>query len=140
MCKCCSGIVTQNNPFLHTGIDYAEPFEILSTAIRKGATQKCYFALFICFATKPVYLELVTDLSTARFLAAFRRFVGRRGLPACLYSDQGRNFIGTAKELVELFNRCSKANKELRELLSMDNVDWKFNPAHAPHHGGFAGY
>ena len=36
----------------------------------------------------------MTPLSTNDFLASFRRFIGRRGRPAIVYSDNGTIFVG----------------------------------------------
>lgn len=54
---------------------------------------------FVCLATKAIHLEAVSDLSTQAFIAAFRRFSGRRGLCSHIYSDCGTNFVGAAKKL-----------------------------------------
>jgi len=53
----------------------------------------------MCLATKAIHLEVVEDYTTAGFLAAFRMFVSRRGLPAHMYSDNGTNFHGADREL-----------------------------------------
>ena len=63
-----------------------------------------FLALFVCFSTKAVHLELVSSASTAVCIAALRRFVSRRGLPNVVYSDNGTNFIGAERELEELQN------------------------------------
>lgn len=44
-------------------------------------------------------VEVVLDLTTDAFLAAFDWFVARRGLPSDIYSDCGTNFVGAAKQL-----------------------------------------
>ena len=56
----------------------------------------------MCFASKAVHLELVSDLSTAACIAAIRRFVSRKGCPKNLYSDNGKNFIGSEEEIADL--------------------------------------
>jgi Integrase core domain. len=93
-------------------------------------------ALFICLATRAIHLELVSDYTAQDFLAAFRRFVARRGLCACLYSDNGTNFHGAYAELKALFQRTTKEHEEIAALLANDGIDWKFNPPSAPHFGG----
>uniref|UniRef100_A0A182NPV1 DUF5641 domain-containing protein n=1 Tax=Anopheles dirus TaxID=7168 RepID=A0A182NPV1_9DIPT len=72
---------TSARPFSVVGMDYCGPF-YLRPVHRRAAAQKCYMAVFVCFAVKAIHLELVEDLSTAAFMAAFRRFVSRRGLPS----------------------------------------------------------
>lgn len=91
--------VSPSHPFLHTGVDYAGPLEIKTTKGRGHKSYKGYIAIFVCLATKPVHLEVVSDMSTNTFLAAFRRFVSRRGHCAHMYSDNGTNFVGASKTL-----------------------------------------
>jgi len=68
--------VNPHKPFVVTGIDLAVPLYI-----RVGSNiRKSYTALFTCATTRAVHLELCTDMTTDKFLLAFQRFVGRRGL------------------------------------------------------------
>ena len=81
------------------GLDFAGPFLCRKSP---NSHEESYLALFVCFARKGVHLELVSDLSTAACIAAIRRFVSRRGCPKNLYSDNGKNFIGSEKEIADL--------------------------------------
>ncbi|CAH2088002.1 unnamed protein product [Euphydryas editha] len=54
------------------------------------------------FKFKCLHLEAVSDLSKDGFLQAFRRFISRRGKPAEVYCDNGKNFVAAAKEIVSL--------------------------------------
>ena len=68
-------------PFTVTGVDYAGP--VYLKPIHKRATPtKAYISVFVCFVTKAVHIELVSDLSTPAFLTALRRFIARRGCPS----------------------------------------------------------
>jgi hypothetical protein len=80
----------------------AGPFQIRESR-RRGRVHvsKRYVALFVCFSTKVVHLEIVTSLTTEAFLAAFSRFTARRGHCAQLMSDNGTNFVGASRELQE---------------------------------------
>lgn len=69
--------VTVSRPFSQTGIDYFGPFYVRPAPRRPVV--KAYAAVFICLCTKAVHLELVSDLSTDRFLQALHRFTSRRG-------------------------------------------------------------
>jgi len=100
--------VMPTRAFLKSGIDYAGPFIVKSWKGRGAKQYKAYIALFVCLSTKAIHLELVTDLTSAGFLAAFRRFSGRRGHISDLYSDNGTNFIGAKTELAELTALFSK--------------------------------
>lgn len=86
-------------PFFNCGVDYAGPFLIKDKRTRGAKLIKSYICLFVCFATKAIHLELVTDLSSETFLAALRRFTARRGKPSEIYSDNATNFVGTMSEL-----------------------------------------
>ena len=79
-------------PFAVTGVDYAGPVCITARRARGATASKGYIALFVCFSTKSVHLEAVSDLSTATFLAAFTRFSSRYGLPVKIFSDNATNF------------------------------------------------
>ena len=81
-------------PFLACGIDYCGPFFMKEKRHRNRNKIKIYVAIFVCFATKAVHIELVSDLTTEAFLAALRKFFSRRGLSSDIYSDNGTNFMG----------------------------------------------
>nr|CAH7734064.1 unnamed protein product [Callosobruchus chinensis] len=63
---------------------------------------KCYVALFVCFLSKAVHLELVTDLSKDCFILALRRFISRRGKPSRVFSDNGTNFVAANLRSISL--------------------------------------
>lgn len=83
--------VTQGRPFLRTGVDYAGPI-LIRTAKRNHQAHKGFIVVFVCFATKAVHLKAASDYSADAFLAAFRRFISRRGLCDEMHSDCGINF------------------------------------------------
>lgn len=120
-------------PFDRVGIDFAGPLQMRETRLRKSRNFKIYIAVFICFSIKAVHLEVVTDLSTDAFLAAFDRFVARRGLPSDIFSDCGTNFVGADKQLRALIHSPvgQAAIAESRAV-----CHWHFNPPSAPHFGG----
>lgn len=127
--------VNPSPPFSHTGVDYAGPFGIIPVVGRGQRTVKHYVALFVCLATKAIHLETVEDYSTTGFLAAFNRFVSRRGLPSHIYSDNGTNFHGADRELRNHFRSVS-LDPALQVALANDQIQWHFIPAAAPHFGG----
>ena len=127
--------VTPNRPFLHTGLDYAGPFNVRYAPGRGNKSHKTYVALFICCCTRAVHLELVSDDSSAAFLAAFQRFFVRRGKPAHLYSDNGTTFHGADKELRRGIVRL-RLNTDLHNEFVIQGITWHFMPPSAPHFGG----
>lgn len=118
--------VNQIKPFSIVGVDYGGPLCVALSRSRGCKTQKAYLCLFVCAATKAIHLELASDLTMEACLAALRRFVARRGRCSMLFSDQGTNFIATAKELDKMFEMSCHAEK----------VKWSFNPPSSPHFGG----
>lgn len=125
-------------PFQTTGVDYAGPFLLRDRKTRNYKLSKSYIAIFVCFLTKAMHIELVTDLTSDCFIAAFRRFVARRGKPYCIYSDNGTNFVGAKTKLDELtaFLRNIAGRNAITEFASSEGVRWCFIPPRAPHFGG----
>ncbi|XP_039453257.1 uncharacterized protein LOC120432183 [Culex pipiens pallens] len=128
---------TPSRPFTVTGVDYCGPV-YLKPAHRRAAALKAYIAVFVCFSTKAVHLELVGDLTTAAFLAALRRFVARRGLPSEVHSDNGLNFQGASNHLRELYDLLQDPTviEEVTNEATRRGIDWKFIPPRAPNFGG----
>lgn len=78
----------------------------------------------------------MTDYSTEAFIAAYKRFVSRRGICTTLTSDCGTNLKGADNELQRMFLSSSKELDRLSSLLSKDGTLWKFIPPATPHFGG----
>lgn len=123
--------------FLHTGIDYCGPFDIRASKGRGIRSYKGYVAVFICLTVKAIHLECVDGLTSAAFLAAFHRFVARRGLPSDMYSDNGTNFVGAANEMERQFYSAKREiENQLADKFIEENVKWHFIPPASPHFGG----
>nr|CAI5827413.1 unnamed protein product [Callosobruchus analis] len=118
--------ITPTSPFLNTGVDYAGPFTIRIRKGRGSKTEKCYVAVFVCFSTKAIHLELVSSLSSDAFLNCLRRFIARRGKPNKIYSDNGTNFVGAKRELTRFLN-CNTI--QFQRFCADDGIMWYFNSA-----------
>ena len=125
-------------PFTTTGVDYAGPFLLKTSNTRRSSLMKGFLAVFVCFATKSVHLEVVSGLTTEAFLAALKRFVSRRGLPRDIYSDNGGNFRGASKDLKELYQLLDTTEwtATLRAFFLNSLITWHTIPERAPHFGG----
>ena len=125
-------------PFYHTGVDFFGPMYIKAKKHRNRERLKVYGCIFICLATKAVHVEIVSDLSTEAFLGALRRFVGRRGIPGHIYSDNGTNFVGANNQLRDLYAYIeSDEFKNTVKIFALDRkINWHFNPPASPHFGG----
>ena len=121
--------------FQTVGVDFAGPFSLKSRKGRGSTTEKGWICLFVCFLTKAVHVELVSDLRTETFLAAFRRFVSRRGNPAHIYSDNGTTFVAAKKELHLLLSQ-EQSQQEIINAAADQWIEWHFIPPYSPHWGG----
>ena len=85
-----------------------------------------------------MHLELTSDLMTDAFIASLRRFISRRGKPSLIWSDIGSNFGGLSREIAELMDilKTQKTQSVISEFCSIQNIEWRFIPEHAPHFGG----
>ena len=122
--------VQDGPPFNVTGVDFTGAMYVKGEA----AVGECkvYVCLFTCASTRSIHLEVVTDLSEATFLQAFRRFAARRSLPRVVISDNASTYMSAAKELNELFQ-----SPTLKSSLMHKGTTWKFIPKRAPWYGGF---
>lgn len=121
--------VTISRPFTTTGVDFAGPFDCRLIATRSKTT-KIYLALFICFTTRAIHLELVFSLTSEDFLKSLKRFTNRRGLPNLMWSDRGTNFKGAAGYL-------DLQHDTIQSAVAKEGINWKFLLAKTPHRGGF---
>lgn len=130
--------LTAVRPFHIVGVDFCGPFNIKVSRIRKPLITKGYIALFVCFATKAIHVELVSDLTTEAFLACLKRFIGRRGMPVNIFCDNAKTFKGTENELNklhDLFN-SKKHVDEVQNYCVPNYIKFKFIPSYSPEFGG----
>lgn len=125
-------------PFSKTGVDYAGPFLIKTSKLKRAPIAKAYLCVFVCMVTKACHLDLVSDLSTDCFIACLTRFIGRRGWCSDMYSDCGSNFVGTNNQLNELYTFLKKNSTcpDVHNFLLKHCLKWHFNPPSAPSMGG----
>ncbi|UYV71007.1 hypothetical protein LAZ67_8001390 [Cordylochernes scorpioides] len=126
--------IVKSNPFTKTGIDFAGPFLMKPNIKRSKVKLISYFALFVCFCTKAIHIEIVSYLSSAAFLAALKRFICRQGKPSDIFSYNGINSRGANNILREQFG-ILKASIN-RKLISNERINWHFIPPSAPNFGG----
>ena len=98
--------VTPSPPFQTVGIDLAGPFLCHRGSPRCPTRIKTYVCIYVCFSTRAVHLELLTDMSAQAFLASFSRFCARRGCSSVIYSDNGMNFVGADRSSGKQHNLC----------------------------------
>ncbi|CAK9795156.1 hypothetical protein ANTPLA_LOCUS1384 [Anthophora plagiata] len=130
--------VIHSRPFTNVGLDYCGPFLLKEKKFRNKGKIKSYVAVFVCFTTRAVHLELVTDLTTETCLEAIKRFCARRGKPTNVYSDNATNFIGVKNEILKVraFFMSNENNTKLSNYFQNEGINWHFIPPRSPHFGG----
>ena len=83
---------------------------------------------------RAVHLEIAHSLDTQAFINALRRFIARRGTPEEIRSDNGTNFVGGNKELVDSIKEWNHV--QIKEFLLQHSTKWLFNPPAGSHHDG----
>ena len=150
--------------FRVTGVDMIGPFEVRKSGVR--AHHKIYIALFACFSSRAIHLEMVDKMDSDSFMNALIRFSGRRPGLEKLVSDNGTNFVGAkniiAKETNEVREIDKQTRREVQELsakfhngfrkvstaqmilikegaradLLERGLEWEFLPPYASHYAG----
>ena len=126
--------ITPCKPFTNCGIDFAGPFHVKMKGTLKS-TEKVYISLFVCFATKAIHLEIASNLTTEACIAALKRFVARRGVPGKMFRDNGKNFFGAWKEVIQLKLILAKRRNSISQFATNLGTQWTMI-TRAPHFGG----
>lgn len=132
--------ITAARPFERVGIDFAGPVDVKNSRLRRAVISKGYVCVIVCFVTKAVHLELSSDLSTDAFLACFKRFIARRGLPSEVYCDNGGCFRGASNQLADLYKLFASAGHQtlVQEYASNQGIKFHFTPSYSPVFAGLA--
>lgn len=128
--------VQVSRPFTSTAVDFSGAMTTKETTRKKSPQHKSYICAFVCLSTKAVHLELVSELTTAAFMASFNRFVSRRGLPHTMYSDNGTNFVGAARVMEQSRDFLAKFTNDVVSCVASLNVRWLFSPPMASNFNG----
>lgn len=132
--------VNPSRPWAHTSVDYCGPILTRPSLTRSKMSQKTWIAVFICHSTKASHLEIVENLSSSQFIAAFERFGSRRGYPVHMYSDNASTFKSASRILAEA-NRFVLSARDLEVItnfLSVQGTSWHFCPTYSPHRNSLA--
>ena len=131
-------------PFAAVGVDFAGPLYCkiaVKEPNRRGRTpkrkqmietEKVYFGIFSCAATRAVHISLCKDMTAKEFQRVFKEFVARRGKPTIVISDNAKTFQATSEWLETL-----QKDDEMGNFLARQNIKWRFNMSRAPWWGGF---
>jgi hypothetical protein len=76
-------------------------------------------------------------MTTEAFLLAFQRFVGHRGVPHTIYTDNAQTFQAAKKELAHLWGIVSDVKTQC--FFAQKGITWKFIAPRAAWWGGWWG-
>ena len=125
-------LAPQKPPFTFVAIDFFGPLRVKV----KRSHEKRYGLILTCLTLRAVHIEVTHSLSTDSFLNALMRFMGRRGKPEKIFSDQGGSFVAGEREIresIDMFNE-EKINKHLAQ----KNIEFHQNTPHSSHKNGAA--
>ncbi|GFY01212.1 integrase catalytic domain-containing protein [Trichonephila clavipes] len=114
--------VVPSAPFTITWINFARPVNIRCL---KPRDTTC-IALFTCATTHALYIKIVSDLTTDKFLLALQWFVGCRRPPPThtIYRDNATTFHVAYKELILLWQTLSSAKTQ--QYYAQNGITWRF--------------
>ncbi|GFU26869.1 integrase catalytic domain-containing protein [Trichonephila clavipes] len=128
--------VNISSPFTIAGLDLCGPFLVKYKNQRKGTLNKVYICVCICFSTKAIHLELLSDLTSDALIATLKRFTSRRGKCSKIYTDNATNLVGANSILKKFHKLLNFPDENLAKYFVSENIDWKFIPPKSPHFGG----
>ncbi|GFT40338.1 integrase catalytic domain-containing protein [Trichonephila clavipes] len=128
--------VNISSPFTIAGLDLCGPFLVKYKNQRKGTLNKVYICVCICFSTKAIHLELLSDLTSDALIATLKRFTSRRDKCSKIYTDKATNFVGANSILKKFHKSINFPDENLAKYFVSENIDWKFIPPKSPHFGG----
>ncbi|GFS91635.1 integrase catalytic domain-containing protein [Trichonephila clavipes] len=133
-----SSCISPAPAFMRCGVNYTGPFQIKIIKGRGSKSFKAYIVLCVCFTTRAIHLEQMTDFSEDAFIAALKRFFSRKEKCSGIYSDCGSSFVGAKRKLME-FEKLAKSdncNQNVSKFLTDNGIKRHQNVPGAPHMGG----
>ena len=106
----------------YIGVDYFGSIYVkfLRKSRSNQAIAKRYGVIFTFLTVRAVHIELASDLTTG---VTLRRLIAHREKPKQILSDNGSNFIGADRELLEALEKLGQ--RKIYTDLSSQNIIWK---------------
>ncbi|GFS70385.1 integrase catalytic domain-containing protein [Trichonephila clavipes] len=123
-------------PFSITGPDLGGPYFVTYKHQRKGVLNKIYVCVCICFVTRAIHLEILSDLTSDAIIATLKRFMSRRGKCSKIFTDNATNFVGANSQLKVFYKTLNFPDQNLAAYFTKEGIEWNFIPPRAPHIGG----
>ncbi|TKR73921.1 hypothetical protein L596_021166 [Steinernema carpocapsae] len=125
--------VRRSTPFQHVGLDYFGPLDFKT---KDGSREKGYGMIVTCATTRLIHLEIVSNLTTGSFLLALKRFIGRRGVPESITSDNATTFRLGERSLNQMVLKTAEDGETI-QFLADNMITWHFITPLSPWKGAF---
>ncbi|GFY16328.1 integrase catalytic domain-containing protein [Trichonephila clavipes] len=110
-------------PFSITRLDLGGPYSVTYKHQRKGVLNKIYVCVCICFVTRPIHLEILSDLTSDAIIATLKRFMSRRGKFSKIFTDNATNFVGANYQIKVFYKTLNFPDQNLAiYTLSQKNI------------------
>ena len=111
-------------PFQVIGVDFAGPLRYQKKPKTKG---KAYILLYACSFTRAVYVNLLPNLETTKFIRSLKCLIARRGRTRRMYFDNAKTFVSGSKWIEQVMK-----DEKISGFLTQQGIEWKFNLHPAP--------
>ncbi|GFU95152.1 integrase catalytic domain-containing protein [Trichonephila clavipes] len=123
-------------PFSITGLDLGGPYFVTYKYQRKVVLNKIYVCVCICFVTRAIHLEILSDLTSDAIIATLKKFMSRRGKCSKIFTDNATSFVGANSQLKVFHKTLNFPDQNLAAYFTEEGIEWNFIPPRAPHMGG----
>lgn len=127
-------VTPTETPFKKVGIDIFGPLLVFSDET-KQSTEKRWILIFTCLVVRAVHFEVLQKMDTNEIIEAVRRFIGRRGAPQMLLSDNAPQFKLLNGVLSDLWRTVVQSEQGAKYFAEKE-IEWHFIPQYAPWMGG----
>ena len=113
--------------FMEVGVDFCGPFQV-----KVGRSfHKRYAMIIACCTTRAINVEVCHTLTGQSCLAALERHCARYSQPRYINSDNGSNFLSSARHLEERID-ILRGQHVPEHKRWHPNIQWNFNPPSSP--------
>ncbi|GFW17724.1 integrase catalytic domain-containing protein [Trichonephila clavipes] len=123
-------------PFSITGLDLGGPYFVTYKHQRKSVLNKIYVCVCICFVTRAIHLEILSDLTSDAIIPTLKRFMSRRGKCSKIFTDNATNFVGANSQLKVFYKTFNFPDQNLAPYFTEEGIEWNFIPPRPPHMEG----
>ena len=124
---------TEADSFTYCGVDMFGPLIMKE----RRSELKRYGALFTCFFSLAVHIEVTNSLDADSFLLALSRFMAKGGTICLMWLDNGTSFVGASNELQRALKEMKHdRTKSILQENGAHWILWHNNPPGASHMGG----